>query len=48
MSSEQFTEEPKVEIRVTADGSATLYVPALDEHYHSHHGARQESAHVFI
>ena len=35
-------------MRVTADGSATLYVPALDEHYHSTHGARQESAHVFI
>jgi len=48
MSSEQFPEEPKVEVRVTADGSATLFVPALDEHYHSRHGARQESAHVFI
>ncbi len=32
----------------TADGSPTLYVAALDEHYHSVHGARQESAHVFI
>ncbi|MBF9238418.1 tRNA (5-methylaminomethyl-2-thiouridine)(34)-methyltransferase MnmD [Hymenobacter sp. BT683] len=41
-------EEPKVEVRVTRDGSATLYVPALDEHYHSHHGARQESEYVFI
>ena len=41
-------EEPKVEVRVTADGSATLFVPALNEHYHSQHGARQESAHVFI
>lgn len=39
---------PKVEVRATADGSPTLYVPALDEHYHSTHGARQESAHVFI
>ena len=38
----------KVEVRPTADGSLTLYVPALDEHYHSRHGARQESAHVFI
>ena len=35
-------------MRVTADGSATLFVPALDEHYHSQHGARQESAYVFI
>ena len=40
--------EPKVEVRLTADGSATLFVPALNEHYHSQHGARQESAHVFI
>ncbi|MBF9141304.1 tRNA (5-methylaminomethyl-2-thiouridine)(34)-methyltransferase MnmD [Hymenobacter properus] len=48
MSSEQFLESPKVEVRRTADGSATLYVPALDEHYHSRHGARQESEHVFI
>ena len=48
MSSEQRLEEPKVEVRLTADGSATLFVPALNEHYHSQHGARQESAHVFI
>ena len=41
-------EEAKIEVRTTADGSPTLYVPALDEHYHSTHGARQESAHVFI
>ena len=41
-------EAPKVEVRTTADGSPTLYVPALDEHYHSHHGAAQESRHVFI
>ncbi len=32
----------------TEDGSHTLYVPALDEHYHSIHGAIQESEHVFI
>lgn len=32
----------------TADGSLTLYVESLDEHYHSTHGARQESEHVFI
>ncbi len=37
-----------MEIYRTADGSPTLYVAALDEHYHSVHGARQESAHVFI
>ena len=32
----------------TADGSYTLYVPELDEHYHSIHGALQEANHVFI
>jgi tRNA U34 5-methylaminomethyl-2-thiouridine-forming methyltransferase MnmC len=32
----------------TADGSYTLYVPELDEHYHSIHGALQEAQHVFI
>ncbi len=35
-------------LRVTADGSHTLYVPVLDEHYHSVNGAIQESMHVFI
>ncbi|MHC2990844.1 SAM-dependent methyltransferase [Pontibacter sp. HJ8] len=37
-----------LEIRQTKDGSNTLYVPALNEHYHSVHGALQESQHVFI
>lgn len=32
----------------TSDGSHTIYVPELDEHYHSIHGAVQESEHVFI
>ncbi len=32
----------------TSDGSHTIYVPELDEHYHSVHGAVQESEHVFI
>jgi tRNA U34 5-methylaminomethyl-2-thiouridine-forming methyltransferase MnmC len=35
-------------IRTTGDGSPTLYVPGLDEHYHSVHGAITESKHVFI
>lgn len=39
---------PERSIVVTADGSQTLYVPQWDEHYHSIHGARQESEHVFI
>ena len=37
-----------LEIRQTKDGSYTLYVPELNEHYHSVHGALQESQHVFI
>jgi len=36
------------ELRVTSDGSHTLYVPSLDEHYHSHYGAITESGHIFI
>jgi tRNA U34 5-methylaminomethyl-2-thiouridine-forming methyltransferase MnmC len=32
----------------TTDGSHTIYVPELDEHYHSIHGAVQESAFIFI
>jgi tRNA U34 5-methylaminomethyl-2-thiouridine-forming methyltransferase MnmC len=32
----------------TSDGSHTLYVPELDEHYHSVHGAVQESRFIFI
>ncbi|WP_224999444.1 tRNA (5-methylaminomethyl-2-thiouridine)(34)-methyltransferase MnmD [Cesiribacter sp. SM1] len=32
----------------TGDGSHSLYNPALDETYHSHHGALQESQYVFI
>lgn len=32
----------------TEDGSSTLYVPELNEHYHSVHGAIQESMHIFI
>lgn len=33
---------------LTGDQSPTFYVPALDQHYHSLHGALQESRHVFI
>lgn len=39
-------EQPEIEI--TADGSHTLFVPELNEHYHSVNGAVQESKHVFI
>lgn len=38
----------KREIMVTADGSSSIYLPDFDEHYHSSHGAVQESKHVFM
>ncbi|MBN2665514.1 MAG: tRNA (5-methylaminomethyl-2-thiouridine)(34)-methyltransferase MnmD [Bacteroidales bacterium] len=36
------------EIILTEDGSHTLFVPELSEHYHSIHGAVQESQFIFI
>ena len=38
----------KRELVETGDGSHSLYVPDLDEQYHSRHGAIQESEHVFL
>jgi tRNA U34 5-methylaminomethyl-2-thiouridine-forming methyltransferase MnmC len=38
----------KTELQTTSDGSHTLYVPEIDETYHSTHGAIQESSHIFI
>lgn len=38
----------KRQIITTKDGSKTLYLPDLYEHYHSNHGALQEAMHVFI
>jgi len=38
----------KNEIIITKDGSHSIYVPVLDEHYHSVYGAIQESQHIFI
>ncbi len=38
----------KTELIITNDGSHTLYLPEIDEHYHSTHGAIQESQHIFI
>jgi len=39
---------PEILFQLTEDGSHTLYLPEMDEHYHSVHGAIQESLHVFI
>jgi len=36
------------ELLITEDGSNSLYVPEIDECYHSSHGAIQESRHIFI
>lgn len=35
-------------VTTTLDGSHTLFVPHLNEHYHSTFGALQESRHVFV
>lgn len=40
--------EQEVKIESTADGSHTLFVPSLNEHYHSVNGAKQESDHIYI
>ena len=37
-----------IQIEQTADGSQTLFVPELNEHYHSVKGALTESEHIFI
>lgn len=40
--------QAQVHKATTSDGSDTLYSKIFDSHYHSTHGARQESMHVFI
>jgi tRNA U34 5-methylaminomethyl-2-thiouridine-forming methyltransferase MnmC len=37
-----------MQLVITGDGSHTLYIPELNEHYHSTYGAITESMHVFI
>lgn len=41
-------EKPVVQLIETDDGSSSLYVPALNETYHSFHGALRESRHIYI
>jgi tRNA U34 5-methylaminomethyl-2-thiouridine-forming methyltransferase MnmC len=36
------------ELLITSDGSHSLFVPEIDECYHSTYGAVQESRHIFI
>jgi tRNA U34 5-methylaminomethyl-2-thiouridine-forming methyltransferase MnmC len=38
----------KRKVIITSDGSSSIYVENLNEHYHSIHGAIGESQHVFI
>lgn len=39
--------KPHIIVEPTADGSATLFVEELDEHYHSVKGALTESQHIY-
>jgi tRNA U34 5-methylaminomethyl-2-thiouridine-forming methyltransferase MnmC len=42
------TENRKLRIILTKDGSHTIYHPEINDHYHSIHGAFSESLHVYI
>lgn len=42
------TLERKVERITTSDGSHSLYLPDMNETYHSSHGALTESKHIFV
>jgi len=48
MNKEESILNTKLIIQTTADGSHTLYVPDMDETYHSVYGAIQESDFIFI
>lgn len=37
-----------MQLKITDDGSSSIYLPEIDETYHSTHGAIQESEHIFI
>lgn len=38
----------KIETLISGDGSSTLFLPEMNETYHSRHGAITESQHVYI
>ena len=40
--------EGEIRVLTTDDGTKTLYLPGMDETYHSTHGAMTESSHVYI
>lgn len=45
---QQFCDDMTRHIILTEDGSHTIFVPEMGEHYHSVHGAVMESRHIFI
>lgn len=47
-TSDSSLDMPPCELTTTADGSHTLFVPEMNEHYHSTNGAIQEALHVYI
>lgn len=44
----EYIANPMLQLVTTADGSSTIFNPDIGEHYHSKHGALQESRHVFL
>jgi tRNA U34 5-methylaminomethyl-2-thiouridine-forming methyltransferase MnmC len=48
MKEQESQRPPEVSLEITGDGSHTLFVPLLNEHYHSVYGAITESEHIFI
>ncbi len=48
MQSDSYNKIPNLTVVKTADGSNTLFNAEVGEHYHSKHGALQESRHVFL
>jgi len=44
----KMSEKNTIKHIISKDGSSTLFAPDFDEHYHSIHGAIQESMHVFL
>jgi tRNA U34 5-methylaminomethyl-2-thiouridine-forming methyltransferase MnmC len=48
LTENKFESVSKPHLVVTNDGSFTLSLPNTDEHYHSTHGAMQESMYVYI
>ncbi len=41
------TPKMELEVKISKDGSNTLFVPSLNEHYHSTNGAITEAIHVY-